>query len=901
MVERGRAERGSAPRPAPAPGRARPRSGAPRARRPRGCGPPSRAAILACTRAELTRGWRDELGLDAVGVAAAEPYEETERHIRERRARGLFADMRFTMAQPEVSCHPETLLPGARTVVSAALCYWADGPEPGPGEGRLPRYTWSDRYAELRERLDALGRRLGGAYRVLVDANQHVDREAAARSGVGFYGKNTMLITRRHGSWVVLGTLVTRRRARADAAARRRLRLVHASASTRARPDALDEPGTLDATRCLSYWSQAPARDPGARTASRWATWSTAATSARTSARGTAASRSGAPARRRRPGAEPTVDLVEWLEADGDELVAPLRPALRAAQRPALAAPQRARRARERRAGRSTLPCSRVYADGRRRAARRARPLGARPARGARVPADAAVASLPDVDRWIARVRAFAVLFAAVEVGVFTETLPAGLRALGLDRDRACSPPARSRFSVASREGRAARPACSAVALAFDIARDRAYGLAVFLRVRQPDAVRRSSSSCVEGALRFGIAGGVLVPVVLLPYLVAVEWWRADRFGPPGFLADRFTFPFGVFLLTGLICGWLVAPAGPRDATRATRAGEAERLRDELGRRVDLLEAANRCARALASSLELDEAFDAFIREVAGVVPFDRLMVMRVEEGSTQIVSTAGLGADLFPAGLPADEIGDVLQRVLDGRTQVRIDLTVDTRPEEEPLVALGLRSRVVAPLQSGGRTIGLFSISRLEPDGVHGRGDRARDAARSSDRDDGAEHPRLRGGADDRRGAAPALRPSRRLRLDGLARAAQPDGGGDRLRPHAPAAVARAPARPARGVPGRDRRRDEPPLAPDRGRAAHVTDRGGDVLVPLPGGRRGEARARDGLGRGARPGRRAPDDRRGRRACPPSPRRSRRGSVSCSTTSSRTRSSSRRTARRCG
>ena len=44
---------------------------------------------------------------------------------------------------------------------------------------------------------------------MLVDANQHVDREAAARSGVGFYGKNTMLITRRYGSWVVLGTLVT--------------------------------------------------------------------------------------------------------------------------------------------------------------------------------------------------------------------------------------------------------------------------------------------------------------------------------------------------------------------------------------------------------------------------------------------------------------------------------------------------------------------------------------------------------------------------------------------------------------------------------------------------------------------------------------------------------------------
>ena len=68
----------------------------------------------------------DELGIDVIGAAPAEGYTETERHIAERRARGLFADMRFTMARPEVSCHPETLLPNARTVISAALFYYAD-------------------------------------------------------------------------------------------------------------------------------------------------------------------------------------------------------------------------------------------------------------------------------------------------------------------------------------------------------------------------------------------------------------------------------------------------------------------------------------------------------------------------------------------------------------------------------------------------------------------------------------------------------------------------------------------------------------------------------------------------------------------------------------------------------
>ncbi len=202
-----------------------------------------------------------ELGLDAIGAAPAGPYADTERHIRERRARGLFADMRFTMARPEESCHPETLLPGARTVVSAALCYWLPEPERPPGHGRLPRYTWFDAYARLREKLDELGQRLGGSYRVLVDANQHVDREAAARSGVGFYGKNTLLITRRHGSWVVLGTLVTDVELEPTPALDvdcGECRLCIDACPT----GALDEPGTLDATRCLSYWTQAPEPPP---------------------------------------------------------------------------------------------------------------------------------------------------------------------------------------------------------------------------------------------------------------------------------------------------------------------------------------------------------------------------------------------------------------------------------------------------------------------------------------------------------------------------------------------------------------------------------------------------------------------------------------------------------------
>jgi len=212
------------------------------------------------TRAELAR-LAVEVGLDAVGATRAVHYAETERQIRERRARGLFADMRFTMARPEVSCHPELLVPDAKTVVAAALCYYVPEPDRAPDEARLPRYTWRDEYATLRARLDDLGSRLGGTYRVLVDDNDHVDREAAVRTGVAFYGKNTMAITRRHGSWVVLGVLVTE--VEIEPTAPLELNCGSCRACIDACPTgALNEPGVLDATKCISYWSQAPHEIP---------------------------------------------------------------------------------------------------------------------------------------------------------------------------------------------------------------------------------------------------------------------------------------------------------------------------------------------------------------------------------------------------------------------------------------------------------------------------------------------------------------------------------------------------------------------------------------------------------------------------------------------------------------
>ena len=281
---------------------------------------------------ELTRAVVDEaarLGIDACGVGRAEPYTRTEALIRERRAAGLFADMRFTMAHPERSCHPETLLRGARSVVAAARSYARPEP-PKPRDrprGRMPRYTRRDEYAVLREQLAELGTSLAGwapgsRSAVFVDANHHVDREAAARSGIAVYGKNTLAITRRHGSWVVLGVLVTDVELEPTSAVPEEPAW-DACGSCRACIDAcptgaIIDDGVLDARRCLSYHTQSrmdelPAaaelgdRVYGCDICQDVCPWNTGAD-------------------RRAQGLEPdAVDdafppLADWLDADPDEL-----------------------------------------------------------------------------------------------------------------------------------------------------------------------------------------------------------------------------------------------------------------------------------------------------------------------------------------------------------------------------------------------------------------------------------------------------------------------------------------------------------------------------------------------------------------------------------------------------
>jgi signal transduction histidine kinase len=317
----------------------------------------------------------------------------------------------------------------------------------------------------------------------------------------------------------------------------------------------------------------------------------------------------------------------------------------------------------------------------------------------------------------MAWVRLLAVPFAVLEVGVFKEDYPAGYQRWGWACTALLAVGAVVFLFLAYRVNERRLWRWIGVgALLFDALVVYAF---VFVYAWEPGTPIRQLVfiPLIEAALRYGLVGGLAVPVASAVLLTAAEVWRERRFAPDGFELDRITFPVGVQLILGAIVGTLVNRLREQRAQAVARTAEAEELRDELGRRADLLDATNRCARALGSSLELEQAFAAFIRELRGLVPFDRTAIVLIENGHTRVFASAGAAAEtVFPPGTILAVGGSVLEEVVErGQTVYRADMSEPQYSEEHEFLALGLRCRVVAPLLAGAETIGAISVVRRE------------------------------------------------------------------------------------------------------------------------------------------------------------------------------------------
>jgi len=222
------------------------------------------------------------LGFDIVRIASAEAFPETEQVIKARIAEGLMDGLPwFTAERAEVSCHPDALLPEAKSIISLAMFYLTEqptdenvgveacsinrhstAPTQGP-RGRISRYAWGDDYHEvIKSRLQQLmawlreyahGEISGDLEtRIFVDTGRMVDRAVAQRAGLGWYGKNTNILTKGWGSWIFLAEIVTNLPLAVDAPIKANCGsceiCLHACPT-----QALPAPYVLDNTRCISY------------------------------------------------------------------------------------------------------------------------------------------------------------------------------------------------------------------------------------------------------------------------------------------------------------------------------------------------------------------------------------------------------------------------------------------------------------------------------------------------------------------------------------------------------------------------------------------------------------------------------------------------------------------------
>lgn len=198
------------------------------------------------------------LGFDLVGIATAEPPAYLA-FFRQWLADGRHGEMACLARGVKKRANPQLVLPGAQSIVVVALNYHAVVAQPAASQGKVARYALGEDYhGVMEQKLAALIEMIrammpAAQARACVDTAPVLERELAQRAGLGWIAKNTMLLHRRFGQWLLLGEILLDIPLQPDAPVTqdycgRCTRCVDACPTR-----AILAPRLLDARRCISY------------------------------------------------------------------------------------------------------------------------------------------------------------------------------------------------------------------------------------------------------------------------------------------------------------------------------------------------------------------------------------------------------------------------------------------------------------------------------------------------------------------------------------------------------------------------------------------------------------------------------------------------------------------------
>jgi len=229
--------------------------------------------VAARAQQEILRGRLVALGFDEVRFATL--AELGGERLNAWIAAGQHADMQWMERTAQKRLNPALVLSEARSVIMLGVNYASDAVEAAPSSGGETRARWAqyalheDYHDTIKVGLNAAGKLLeqmyGGTredYRAYVDTGPVLERGWAAKAGLGFIGKNAMLISRRHGNWLFLATILTRQEFFPDAPVRQQatdfadtgLLCGKCTRCLDSCPtQAFAAPGVVDARRCVSY------------------------------------------------------------------------------------------------------------------------------------------------------------------------------------------------------------------------------------------------------------------------------------------------------------------------------------------------------------------------------------------------------------------------------------------------------------------------------------------------------------------------------------------------------------------------------------------------------------------------------------------------------------------------